>query len=82
MDIQNDRLFTRKEFLELLQISEPTFKKYRRREEIPDPVILVGQEYWPASLINRWIVEANPHLSTSELEAAAASAIVAADSSH
>lgn len=79
MDIQNDKLFSKKEFLELLKITNPTFNKYRAKDELPDPVVLVGQEYWLASVINDWILECNPHLITDDLANAAAIAITSSE---
>ena len=62
IDTATDKLFNQKGLCELLNISKSTLLRKRKEGMIPAPIRVLGQDVWPSSVINRWIIEQNPSL--------------------
>ena len=62
IDTATDKLFTREGLCELLCISDRTLRRKRKEGLIPSPIVVLGQDVWPSSVINQWIIEQNPAL--------------------
>ncbi|WP_257293674.1 AlpA family transcriptional regulator [Endozoicomonas sp. YOMI1] len=62
IDTAKDKLFNQKALCELLSIHRNTLLRKRKEGLIPEPIVIMGQEMWPSSLINRWIIQQNPAL--------------------
>ncbi len=62
IDTAKDKLFNQKALCHLLNISKSTLLRRRNEGLVPKPIIVLGQEVWPSSVINRWIIEQNPSL--------------------
>ncbi|WP_067517739.1 helix-turn-helix transcriptional regulator [Endozoicomonas ascidiicola] len=62
IDTAKDKLFNQKALCELLNIKRSTLLKKRKEGLLPSPIKIMGQDMWPSSMINRWIIEQNPAL--------------------
>lgn len=81
VSIANDELLTRTDLVLKLKIHRNTLSKWLKEQRLPAPLLIAGQERWPASLINAWILQHNPQLQQSVQQhsviAAAAAAAIA-----
>lgn len=62
VDIRHDQLYSRRQVMELLDISRFTLDKVLANGDFPKPIKVAGQNRWPSSVINQHIRQNNTQL--------------------
>ncbi len=62
IDVKNDRLYTLKQLGELFGLALNTMKGRKTDGNVPESIKVCGQEVYPTTFVNEYILQGNPKL--------------------